>query len=327
MSESQSFDLRDYAQSRDSIPKFHVFWRVTHGGSQSRRDSKTGELRAAASDLLIDNEERLKRAVANHIQWSCREKSPFLSVFSDEEHARRWAKYCDPPVYITQVITSRLPSDVYYFSAPTLCRRLHIIHEYGRNEVFILHRIPWQALGRMRDLDGNPKDSGTNSMIKLIGEANDTFAKYIAITEDSSIAYAIRNLAGDMEEHHQAQVRAMAEVIIDDTQEGREPDNEADSSTQNPFSKVYQLLRPPPRPRESIPLRIPVSLSDDDDEPLDNQSSLEAAQDEIAKNPGSQPMEQHEGVGKQTAAVASSPAEEPGIPDVGRLTLPEGSFV
>jgi hypothetical protein len=314
---TRSFDIEHYAHPHDSPP--NVLWRVTHYNSQSHRDTVTGEL-CAASDSVISDEEQLKAAAADHFNWSCKKASQFLSAFADELHACNWARQRgeSSSIYITRVITARLPPDVYCFKASTLCEKLGIEHQYPEDEFVFLHRIPWQALGRMRDLQGQPQDSDTNPMIKLIGEANDAFAKHITSTEDlrasdpSSIADAVRNLSRVMRGHHQACIRAMAEVIVE-VQRGRKPEKKVDLGTRDRFSEAYRLLHPPPRMKY-------VGFVD---EPHDNPSSLEVVLDEMAETPGSQPVDQLEGVGKRTAAVSSSPAEEPDIPDVGRLALRE----
>jgi hypothetical protein len=69
-----------------------TLWKVIHSGTQSQRDLFTGDLIASDSTRIIRDESELKQAVEAHIDWLGRQPSCFLSVFSDEQHARNWAK-------------------------------------------------------------------------------------------------------------------------------------------------------------------------------------------------------------------------------------------
>ncbi len=82
------FDLSAYKCT--CLPK--TLWRVTHPGSQSRRDVTTGDLVASDSTRAISDKTSLKQAAKEHFDWACRKSSCFLSVFGCEQHARRWAK-------------------------------------------------------------------------------------------------------------------------------------------------------------------------------------------------------------------------------------------
>lgn len=52
------------------------------------------DVRVVASDSTraISDKSSLKQAAEEHFDWGCRQPSCFLSVFSYEQHARKWAK-------------------------------------------------------------------------------------------------------------------------------------------------------------------------------------------------------------------------------------------
>jgi hypothetical protein len=292
--------------------------------------------------MLIDNEKRLREVATDHFTWSCRKPSPFLSVFAQKKHALNWAKKLrdhrsddgsgdDSDIYITPVITALLPPNIYYFKASTLCSKLSIEHGYNSadDEFVVRYHIPWQALGQMRDLDafdreleGELKDNDTHSMIKLsprierIAKANDTCAEHIAIAQDRdltayqesnpSVADVFRNLIRDINEHHQALVWAMAEMIVLDAEKGKEPNNKASSSIRNPFPKVCGLLHPPLKYPLGEPINNPTPPEVVPVELLPNPSPEEVALDEITGTPGSLHASHLEGIGKRTAAVSST---------------------
>jgi hypothetical protein len=122
-----SFNLHDYARPHDSLPA--LLWKVTHPKSQHTLNHRTGEMSARCDDTISD-EASLKQRVSDHFRWSCREPSCFLSVFTNKEHARNWAKLrLEEPgheVYITPIITAMLPATAQVFDATSLSERLGI---------------------------------------------------------------------------------------------------------------------------------------------------------------------------------------------------------
>jgi hypothetical protein len=153
-----SFNLQDYARPHDSLPG--VLWRVTHPNSQHELNPINGEMWARVrSGNAISDEASLKQRISDHFNWSSRKPSCFLSVFTDEEHARNWAGRCvrntgDSQVDITPIITAKLPATAQVFDATSLHKRLRIYYRYPEHEVMFLHRIPWQSLGYARSLEG-----------------------------------------------------------------------------------------------------------------------------------------------------------------------------
>ncbi|KAF2970371.1 hypothetical protein GQX73_g3195 [Xylaria multiplex] len=146
------FDLSTYKCTYPPNP----LWRVIHSQSQSRQDPVTKDLVAADSDREISDRLSLKQAAEEHFNWRSRRPSCFLSVFSSEQHARKWAKKRETAsgtVYIHEIDTTRLPPGIYIFCAVSLARKLGITHPYSANEFVFLHRIPSESIRHTRSLD------------------------------------------------------------------------------------------------------------------------------------------------------------------------------
>jgi hypothetical protein len=162
-----AFDLGAYKCTY--LPK--TLWMVTHSKSRSRRDLVTGDLVASDSTRAISDKSSLKQAAEKHFDWGCRQPSCFLSVFSYEQHARKWAKQRertqDPgsidEVYIHKIDTTRLPADTYVFNAVSLSAKLDIVHPHSTDELIFLHCILGQSLRRTQSL-GEIEEQGTYSI-------------------------------------------------------------------------------------------------------------------------------------------------------------------
>ena len=138
---AKSIDLSDY----QCVELPRRLWRVTHGNSQSRWEKDTGHLVAADQLREFHNGRGLKEAVEEHINWHSSEPSCFLSVFSDEDHARKWAAQREkknPPAYIHEIDTTRLPVSAYVLDMEVLMAKLDIKNPYPAHELLFLHRIP-----------------------------------------------------------------------------------------------------------------------------------------------------------------------------------------
>ena len=127
---------------------------VTHSKSRSQRDPVTGGLVASDNTREIFNMSSMKQAAEEHSDWGFRQPSWFLSVFSDEQHARMWAKQrarTQNPgsiveVYIHEIDTTSLPPDAYVCHAASLSAKLDIVNPYSTDELVFLHRIPVHSL-------------------------------------------------------------------------------------------------------------------------------------------------------------------------------------
>ena len=154
---TDTFRLEDY---KSVVPR--KLWRVIHATSQSRRDEATNDMVAADTTRAISTEWSLKQAAEEHFDWSSREASCFISTFSCQKHARRWAEQrqlrqdqlsITHEVYLQEMDTTELPVDTYVFDATSLIRKLRINHPYPDDEFIFLHRIPSASLGRTWSLE------------------------------------------------------------------------------------------------------------------------------------------------------------------------------
>ncbi|KAL2133155.1 hypothetical protein VTI74DRAFT_2816 [Chaetomium olivicolor] len=214
------FDLGNYTVPYDKLPG--VLWRVTHGDSQHRRDPKFGELVAADYTHVFTDEDGLRKAAANHFKWSCREKSCFVSAFSDKQHAVMWAQRRKSPVYITPIVTSGLKvaadygaASVHIFDATELSKRLDIPHEYSKHEFIFLHRIPCYGLGRVRRLDETPTQDCRDPLTRLVNTLNDLFVTFWTREKSTDMDTDMKSLISlrDMETHVSQSRSAMDETV------------------------------------------------------------------------------------------------------------------
>ncbi|KAH8802520.1 hypothetical protein F5884DRAFT_860883 [Xylogone sp. PMI_703] len=132
----------------------NMLWKVIHSGTQSRQDPHTKDLTASDNTRIISNILELKQVVEAHLDWWNRQPSCFLSVFSDERHARNWAKQRErtsSQVYIYQIDTRNLPTDAYPLDLDLMKVRLSITNP-STHELLFLHRIPAQAIVGKTDL-------------------------------------------------------------------------------------------------------------------------------------------------------------------------------
>ncbi|KAG8754510.1 hypothetical protein FRC14_004999 [Serendipita sp. 396] len=65
-------------------------YRVQYPGSQTRYSLQRGF--RAASNFTPYTINGFRNAIAYHIDWRCRVRSPFISLFRGRQHARNWAQ-------------------------------------------------------------------------------------------------------------------------------------------------------------------------------------------------------------------------------------------
>jgi hypothetical protein len=253
---AETFNLKDYTRAHDTLPD--VLWRVTHPKSQHEVHPAAGDM--WARDLrLISDEASLAQAAKNHFSWYCYEPSCFLSVFTNEDHARNWARVVggrqksDEEIYITRIITAMLPTDILVFDATDLSNKLGIEHEYSEDEVIFLHRVPWQSLGRTRKLgihvNGTPKDDSLSPLVHSVQDFNDSVAPLISDCDAAAAASYMwppsllhSNPKKVFSSTYQAGMRdmvmAMGHVLLAKLGHGRN----TESTISDPFVEISRLL-------------------------------------------------------------------------------------
>lgn len=85
------FDAVEFAgYDRSELPDY--VYRIEHIGTQSRHDLHTHDYVAADDNCKFPNLATLEKYIENHLDWQCREPSPFLSGFTSRTDALNWAK-------------------------------------------------------------------------------------------------------------------------------------------------------------------------------------------------------------------------------------------
>jgi hypothetical protein len=73
---------------RESLPL--TVYRVDYPGAQTTYSQQWGFL--AAGNFTPHHVTGLRRSVEYHLNWQCRTPSPYISVFSNRQHALNWAR-------------------------------------------------------------------------------------------------------------------------------------------------------------------------------------------------------------------------------------------
>jgi hypothetical protein len=88
------FDMDKYICAIRDLPD--IIYRVDYPGSRTTFSTQEGFVAADTNKVFGANElNDFKRAIEGHFTWSHRASSPFISLFSDREHAENWA--CKEP--------------------------------------------------------------------------------------------------------------------------------------------------------------------------------------------------------------------------------------
>ncbi|KAF4453641.1 hypothetical protein F53441_3650 [Fusarium austroafricanum] len=144
------------------LPK--ELYRVQYPGSGTTLFSNEG-LVAADTAKVYDDEIHLGQAVVKQFTWSSREFSPFISLFSDREHAENWAM--KEPWHRTPrgvrgddwtllVIDTQLLGDAWLYKVSQLVSALRLqipdkAAQHIGGSFLCMHKIPAAAIIEERD--------------------------------------------------------------------------------------------------------------------------------------------------------------------------------
>ncbi|KAK5635865.1 hypothetical protein RRF57_011577 [Xylaria bambusicola] len=158
-------------------------YRVQYPKSRTNQ-SDEGLTAADTTTIYGDSEHQrglFRLAVENHFTWSYRGASPFISLFSDREHAVSWA--CSEPWrgssphsedWTFCTISTSLLHEVYVFKVSSLVDELRVkipekAEQHKKGGYICLHRVPEHAIieeqlprdvkGRTRELDDDYDDN------------------------------------------------------------------------------------------------------------------------------------------------------------------------
>ncbi len=157
---ARKYDMESYTCS-DVPPELY---RVDYPGSRTTWTSQEG-FKATDTSRTFGGKDLLnyKRSIEKSFTWSCRDPLPFISLFSDREHAENWG--CREPwlgnhrseggwtLYVIDTIELRRTT--LFFKLSSLVRRLSLDIPRGAQQhiegaYLCLHRIPPAAVVEKR---------------------------------------------------------------------------------------------------------------------------------------------------------------------------------
>ncbi|KAF7551792.1 hypothetical protein G7046_g7612 [Stylonectria norvegica] len=145
---SETSDLKRHHRVKH-LPR--RLWRVRYSSCQDFEHLASGDIVASDWECDFTDEAELRDAIRKHLDWRSRTPSCFLSVFTDERHARNWAKLiserCDW-VRVCQIATIMLRSSTCIFDPSEMVGQ-------HNNELLFLHQIPSLALIDSSEPDGS----------------------------------------------------------------------------------------------------------------------------------------------------------------------------
>jgi hypothetical protein len=105
-----------------------------------------------------------KRAVEKHFTWSCHDALPFISLFSDQDHAENWGRKhpwykissLDRDWTLHIIDTTQLKTTTPFFKLSNLVEKLNLTIPAGalqhvQGAFICMHRIPETALAGQRN--------------------------------------------------------------------------------------------------------------------------------------------------------------------------------
>lgn len=139
-------------------------YRVHYTGSRTTFSPHEG-LAAADTAKIYNDEVSLGQAIVNQFTWNSRETSPFISLFSDREHAENWAlkepwrgtlRDAQEDDWTLFVIDTRLLGNAWLCKVSQLVSALNLqipdkAAQHISGSFLCLHRIPAVAIVQERD--------------------------------------------------------------------------------------------------------------------------------------------------------------------------------
>jgi len=155
-----------YICSKLDLP--NELYRVDYPGSRTTFSSLDGFTATDTTRTFGDNElNEFKCAIEKQFTWSCREPLPFISLFSDREHAENWGlkepwrgiKGPNGNWSLHVIDTTKIISTIHFFKLSDLVEELDLdipkdAGQHIRGAFLCLHRIPTTAILESR----NPRE-------------------------------------------------------------------------------------------------------------------------------------------------------------------------
>lgn len=152
-----------YVCSKFDIP--NELYRVDYPGSQTTFSGTNG-FSASNTSKVYGNKAlaEFKQAVVNQFTWGCRDSLPFISLFSDRDHAENWGrkepwrKHKGPngDWSLHVIDTTKLKDAHQLFKLSDLLDKLNLnipdfASQHIRGAFLCLHRVPIQAIVERRN--------------------------------------------------------------------------------------------------------------------------------------------------------------------------------
>ncbi|CAK4034884.1 Hypothetical predicted protein [Lecanosticta acicola] len=147
--------IEKYRYPQEDLPRY--LWRVQYTGTNTI--SNDSGLWAAETTSSSFSWHAFRRRVINHFTWKNRYPSPFISFFSEEDHAKNWAEKMRQAgredVEILCVDTQEdCMEGIYVFKLSEMVRNLRIwrsslakpARQHLKNGFFCLHHVPREAI-------------------------------------------------------------------------------------------------------------------------------------------------------------------------------------
>lgn len=163
--------MNDYRVKKAQVPRRLYF--VQHARSQTEDTGDAFRARDYQSFYPYPNtRDQFAKSVSNHLDWSSRAASPYISLMSDKQHAENFAlvmaQRTGLPVTIHDINTSRIGTS-YIFNVPHLRKALKLElnpEAQNQSEYLVLHRIPKRAIIRSQKRPGEMGLSNVSSTDK-----------------------------------------------------------------------------------------------------------------------------------------------------------------
>ncbi|KAG8806454.1 hypothetical protein FRC17_004981 [Serendipita sp. 399] len=137
--------MDSYSLGREAFPL--TVYRVTYPGAQASYSRESGF--KSASNFTPRRVKGFQNAVEYHLNWQCRTASPFISTFSNFQHAQNWAKrWTENHKEACTIVELEIETDhnVTVFHVSTLAEKLGVTPSidpsFYRSEYLCFHRIP-----------------------------------------------------------------------------------------------------------------------------------------------------------------------------------------
>ncbi|KIW14715.1 hypothetical protein PV08_07499 [Exophiala spinifera] len=168
----------------------HELYRIDYPGSQTTFTSEKG-FKATDTERTFgaDDLHDFKQALESQFKWSCRDPVPFISLFSDQEHAENWGRK-EPwrgnrgpdgswALYVINAIELKETTPIFKLSSLVQMLKLVIpdgAQQHIQGAYLCLHRVPQAAII-------NKRTPGEIETGKCLGAGDTTCVSLIADRE------------------------------------------------------------------------------------------------------------------------------------------------